>query len=70
MDIALSIGITLLLTLVHGFCSAAEMAIVSSRRAALEADVDEDVGTCLEERGEGETRLVEAPLQRAFVGGA
>ena len=41
MDIALSIGITLLLTLVNGFFSAAEMAIVSSRRAALEADVDE-----------------------------
>ena len=41
MDIALSIGITLLLTLVNGFFSAAEMAIVSSRRAALEADVGE-----------------------------
>ena len=41
MDIALSIGITLLLTLVNGFFSAAEMAIVSARRAALEADVDE-----------------------------
>ena len=41
MDIALSIAITLLLTLVNGFFSAAEMAIVSARRAALEADVDE-----------------------------
>ena len=41
MDIALSIAITLLLTLVNGFFSAAEMAIVSARRGALEADVDE-----------------------------
>lgn len=41
MDIALSIATTLLLTLVNGFFSAAEMAIVSARRGALEADVDE-----------------------------
>lgn len=41
MDIALSIATTLLLTLANGFFSAAEMAIVSARRGALEADVDE-----------------------------
>ncbi|MBF0911949.1 MAG: HlyC/CorC family transporter [Atopobiaceae bacterium] len=41
MDIALSIVITFLLTLVNGFFSAAEMAIVSARRGVLESEVAE-----------------------------
>ena len=41
MDVALSILVTLLLTLANGYFSASEMAVVSARRTSLEPEAEE-----------------------------
>ena len=41
MDVAISIVVTFLLTLVNGYFSASEMAVVNAKRAVLEPEADE-----------------------------
>ena len=41
MDVAISIIVTFLLTLVNGYFSASEMAVVNAKRAVLEPEADE-----------------------------
>ena len=41
MDVAISIIVTFLLTLVNGFFSASEMAVVNAKRAVLEPEAEE-----------------------------